>query len=189
MPNEILQKVGTQVRFCVSGSFNPVNAKSNLTIGTPTDVAITLASLASGSARQSAKADLGEKRPAAYAVMASVDFTGETPSDTGRIDFYWAPSTSVTTAQGNVAGNSGTDAVAPHETLSSSSLAEFVRLCQFVGSLTVHNDGTVHTGFIGIFTPSNRYGQLIVVNNSGDAFEDNDEENHVVFNPIVDEVQ
>ena len=189
MANEILQKVGTQIRFFLTAEFNPASAKSNLTIGTPTDVAITLNALASAAGRQSAKADLGEKRAAAYAVMASVDFTGETPSDTGRVDFYWAPSTSSTTAQGNVIGNDGTDAAAPSNALTDSTLAEFVRMCQFIGSLPVHNNGAVFTGFVGIFTPSSRSGQLVVVNSSGDAFEADDVENHVVFNPIVDEVQ
>ena len=42
----------------------------------------------------------------------------------------------------------------------------------------------MQNGIVGVFSPSSRYGQLIVVNNSGDAFEADDVEMHQVFNPI-----
>ena len=190
MANEILQKVGTQIRFCVAASFNPAAAGTNWTIGTPTDVAITLAELASTAARQSAKADLGATRAASFAVLAAVDFTGETPVQNSRVDFYWAPSTHATPATGNVGGQAGADAAFPDgSVLGSADLADLLKWCQFIGSLVTHNGASVQNGFVGVFSPASRYGSLVVVNNSGDAFENDDVENHVVFNPIVDEVQ
>ena len=41
MVAEILQKVGTQIRFTGSG-FSPVDDGTNFTIGTPTDVTLSL---------------------------------------------------------------------------------------------------------------------------------------------------
>lgn len=189
MANEILQKVGGQIRFFVTGSFSPADAGTNWTIGTPTDVALTLAGVASAAARQSAKADLGATRAARYEVLGCVDFTDETPLATGQIDYYWAPSTSGTAGNGNVAGNSGDDAACPDGALGSITLAEFLKQCLYIGSLFVHDGACVQNGFVGVFAPPGRYGQLIVVNNGGDAFENDDVEMHQVLNPIVDELQ
>lgn len=191
MPNEVLRKVGTpQIRFFVTGSFSPADAATNWTIGTPTDAVLTLSAVANGAGRQSTKVDLGATRPAAYEVLGCVDFTGETPSATGRVDYYWAPSTSSTQANGNVAGNSGIDGAAPDGALGSITLAEFLRQCDYIGSLFTHDGAVVQNGLVNPrWEPSSRYGQLVVVNNSGDVFEADDVEMHQVFNPITDEVQ
>jgi hypothetical protein len=189
MANEVLYKVGTQIRFCVSGSFSPADNGTNWSIGSPTNVTLTLASLAAATGRQSAKVDLGATRAPAYELLGCVDYTGETPAVGGTIDYYWAPSTSSTQGDGNVAGNSGADGACPDGALGSITLAEFLRVCMYIGSLTVHDGGVVQNGFVGVFSPSSRYGQLIVVNNSSDIFENDDVENHQVMNPIIPEVQ
>lgn len=190
MANEILQKVGPQIRFCVAGSYSPTATGTDFTIGTPTDVAITLSALADTAARQSIKTDLGATRARQYEVLAAVDFTGETPVLGDLVEFYWAPSTSTTQAQGNIAGNGGADAACPDGTaLGSILIAEFVAQCQYIGSLVVHDGAVVQNGFVGVFSPSSRYGQLIVKNESGDAFEASNVQMAVFFNPIVDEVQ
>ena len=190
MANEVLVKVGTQIRFFVTASFSPVDPATNWTIGTPTDVALTLSGVASAAARQSAKVDLGATRAQAYEVLGCVDYTALAPSATGRIDYYWAPSTSTTAANGNVAGNSGADAAAPDGALGTITLAEFLLQCQYIGSLFTHDGAVVQNGLISPrFSPSSRFGQLIVVNNGGAAFMADDVEMHQVFNPIVDEIQ
>lgn len=189
MANEVLVKVGTQIRFFVTGSFSPADNGTNHTIGTPTDVVLTLAGVADTEGRQSAKVDLGATRARTYEVLGCVDFTGETPTAGGTVDYYWAPSTSGTQANGNVAGNSGADADCPGGALGSITLAEFLDQCQPIGSLVVHDGAVVQNGLVGRFSPTGRYGQLIVVNNAGDAFEGDDVEMHQVMNPIVDEVQ
>ena len=190
MANEVLQKVGTQIAFGIAASFNPADDGTNFTDDlTNIDVAITLAALANAAGRQSAKCDLGATRARSYEVLAAVDFTDETPSASGRVDYYWAPSPNATAGNGNVAGNSGADAACPDGALGSITLAEFLLQCQFIGSLATHDGASVQCGLVGVFSPSSRYGQLIVVNNSGDAFENDDVEMHTVFNPIVDEVQ
>ena len=190
MANEFLFKESTQIRFFVTGSFSPADNGTNWTRGTPTDVALTLSAVANGAGRQSAKVDLGATRPRAYAVCGCVDFTGETPTAGNTVDYYWAPSTSSTAANGNVAGNSGGDAAAPDGALGSITLAEFLLQCDFIGSLIVHDGASVQNGLVNPYwVPPSRYGQLIVVNNSGDAFEADDVEAHQVFEPIVDELQ
>ena len=187
MPTEILVKSGTQIRFCVTGSFSPADNGTNWTSGSPTDVALTLNALANGAGRQSAKVDLGATRAAAFALLGCVDFTGETPTIGNRIDYYWAPSTSATAGDANVAGNSGADGAAPDGALGSITLGEFVAQCIYIGSLIVHDGASVQNGHIGFLHPPTRWGQLIVVNNSGDAFENDDVEAHQVLVPIIDE--
>lgn len=192
MPNEYLIDGSpslVQVRFFVSGSFSPADAGTNWTKGTPTDVALTLASLADGAGRQSAKVDLGATRAPMYAVFGCVDFTGETPTAGERIDYYWLPSTNATTGNGNVAGNSGNDAAAPDGALGSITLTEFKRMGQFIGSLRIHDGAVVQNGYVGTFSPAERWGQLLLINESGDAFEADDVEMHQVLNPIVPELQ
>jgi hypothetical protein len=153
-------------------------------------VVLTLSGVASAAGRQSDKVDLGATRAPAYEVLGCVDFTGETPSATGRIDYYWAPSTSGTQANGNVAGNSGADGAAPDGALGSITLAEFLKQCDFIGSLFTHDGAVVQNGLVNPrWSPSSRYGELVVVNNGGDNFEADDVEMHQVFNPIVEEIQ
>lgn len=190
MASEILQKQGaTAIRFCVAGSLVPADNGTNWSYGTPTDVALTLSGIASATGRQSLKVDLGATRAAAYSLFGTVDFTGETPSATGRVNYYWAPSTSTTQGDANVAGNSGADGTCPDGALGSITLAEFLKQCIFVGSLFTHDGAVVQNGFVGILCPPTRYGQLIVENVSGDNFEADDVEMHQLLVPITDEVQ
>jgi hypothetical protein len=189
MPNEVLVKAGTQIRFCVTADFSPADQGTNFTVGTPTDVALTLSAVASAAGRQSLKVDLGAARAARYAVLAAFDFTGETPSATGSVDLYWAPSGVSTQGNGNVAGNSGGDGAAPDGALGSITLTEFVKQCQRIGSLFTHDGAVVQNGYVGVFSPLERYGQMVVVNNAGDAFEADNVEMAVWMTPIVDEIQ
>lgn len=190
MANEVLQKVGGQFAFYVTGDYNPADAGTNFKIGTPTDVLLTLSAVADTAARQSSKADLGATRARAFECLMAVDFTDETPAAAGgRVDVYWAPSTSGTAATGNVAGNSGVDGAAPDGALGTITLAEFLAQCIQIGSLPTHDGASVQNGFVGILAAPGRYGQIIVVNESGDAFEADNVEMGVFLNPIVDEIQ
>ena len=189
MTSKVLNTVGTQVRFFITGSFSPADAATNWTIGSPTDVVLTLSGVANGAGRQSSKVDLTATRAPSYEVLGCVDFTEETPTVGLSVDYYWAPSTSTTAANGNVAGNSGVDGVAPDGALGSITLAGFLLQCIPIGSLVVHAGASVQNGYVGEFSPPGRYGQLIVVNNSGDAFEADDVEMHQVMNPIIPQGQ
>lgn len=189
MANPVLQKVGTQIAFYVSADYSPADQGTNFKIGSPTEATLTLSALADAAGRQSDKVDLGATRARAYECLMAVDFTGETPTAGERVGVYWAPSTSGTQGTGNVAGNSGADAAAPGGALGSITLAEFLDQCIFIGSLIVHDGAVVQNGFVGILAPPGRYGQIVVVNESGAAFEADNVEMGVFLNPIVDEVQ
>jgi len=197
MANEVLiqDAAGSSLSticFGVTASLDPASDATNWTddIGTDTcDVAITLAGVANGEARASAKADLGAVRAPEYALFGCVDFTEETPTQGGTVDYYWAPSTDATANQGNVGGTDGADADVPSNGLGSLTDDDFVKFCIFIGSLVCHDGASVQNGFVGVFRPPTRYGQLIVFNNSGDAFENDDVEMHQVMSPIVYEVQ
>lgn len=187
---DITIEVGTQFRFCVSGSFSPASAKSNFTIGSPTNVVLTPGALANAAGRQSDKADLGVNRAPRYNCGISLSFSGETPTAGERVDVFWAPSVSSTAAQGNIAGNSGVDAAAPGSALPTGlTLDEFLAQCIFIGSLITSDDATVQcaTG-IGILVPPTRYGQIVVVNRSGDAFANSAAEFAVYLDPMIDDV-
>jgi len=193
--NEVRRKYGTPICFCVSASLSPADPATDMRPegSSPTNLALTGNALASAAGRQSIKGDLWgglTTAPTGFILYGVVDFTGETPSATGRFDYYLAPSVHSTQANGNIAGNSGADAAAPDGALGSITLAEFLRQCVFIGSLPTHDGASVQNGTVtleGFALP--HYGQLILVNNSGDALENDDVENHQVLIPFVDEVQ
>jgi hypothetical protein len=58
-----------------------------------------------------------------------------------------------------------------------------------IGIVTAQATSTVQVLYFGRFRPPSRYGSLIVKNESGAAFHSDDVEMHVVFDPIIDEVQ
>lgn len=189
MATEILVKHNTQIRFCVSGDYSPADPGTDYTEGSPTNVTLTLAGVLNGAGRQSDKVDLGATRAGVYSVLATVDYTGETPALPFRVDVYWAPSSSGTAGTGNVAGNSGVDGAAPDGALGSITLGEFILQCVKVGELFVHDGGVVQNGYVGLLTPPTRYGQIVVVNNGGDAFEGDNVEMAIFMNPLVYEAQ
>lgn len=189
MANSILNKVGGQIRFFTEFSWGPSDNGTNWTIGTPTDVVLNMGALLDGEGSQSTKFDFGALRAQEYELLGCVDFTGEIPVAGGTIDYYFAPSTSTTQSNGNVAGNSGGAADAPNGALGGITLAEFLLQCVFIGSLIIHDGAVPQNGKVGRFSPSSRFGQLIVVNNSGGTTENITDEHHQVFNPVVSEVQ
>lgn len=187
MATEILQKVGTQIIFADHAGDYAAAAKTKIEVGTPTECQISLASVADGAGRESAKVDLGSTRAAQYSVMASFEFAA-TPSSGDLVELYWAPSPISTAANGNPHNIDGADAAAPSGI---GTLAELVKACQLIGVCVCTDDATtaVQTFYVGKFAPPERYGILIVKNESGAAFHSDDVECHVVFNPIVDESQ
>lgn len=191
--NEVLLKQGTPIIFGDDVNLNPLDNANNLTddVGTDTaDCDLDHTALANGAAHQSLKCSLGSTWATTFSVMATVDFTGETPTAGNSIDYYWCPSTNATQASGNVAGNSGANAaVCDGCTMTGITDAEFVKLCMYIGSFVHTDDNDVATAFIAYFRAPMQYGQLVVFNNSGDAFEADNVEAHVAFYPLVVEIQ
>lgn len=170
-----------------AGDFAPTAARS-LEVGTPTDCQLSLTGVATAAARQSAKVDLGAKRALRYAVRATIEFAA-TPTAGNVLELYWAPSGSATAANANSGGASGADAA---YTGDSSNLAAAVKQLELIGILICTEVATaegIQTSECGIFVPTERYGSLVVYNKSGAAIHSDDQECHVVFDPIVDEIQ
>ena len=169
-----------------AGDFSPT-AANDLQFSTPTTCQLSLVDVADGAARQSAKVDLGTKRAQAYKVRAAFELAA-TPTAGDVIELYWAPSSSSTAATGNAANVSGSDAAYSGY---SSNLAQSVKQLDFIGGFvcTVQATGTIQVAEVAVFSPTERYGSLVVKDESGAAFHSDDVECHVVFDPIVPEVQ
>jgi len=183
---DVTHKVGTQLVFGDhAGDFVGGAAKSSLEVA-GTDVQIAVASVADTAGRESAKFDFGANRAPAYSIMASFEFAA-TPTTGEVVELYLAPSPISTAANGNPMNIDGADAAAPSGI---GTLAELVLASMYIGSFVCTNDATasVQTAFCGQFSPPERYGILIVKNESGAAFHSDDVECHVVFNPIIPNV-
>ena len=169
-----------------ANDFSPA-AASDLQFSTPTTSQIQLASVANGAARQSVKVDLGTERAQAYKVRAAFEMAA-TPTTGLLIEIYWAPSSSSTAANGNAGGVSGADAAYAGY---SANLDESVKQLDYIGSFvtTVQATAVVQIAEIGTLEPTERYGSLVVKNESDAAFHSDDVECHVVFDPIVVESQ
>ena len=146
-----------------------------------------LTSLADSAYRQSAKADLGAVRAPAYKVRAAFEFDAA-PTDGDVVSLYWAPSHQSAVASGNPGNVSGVDSA---YTGYSSNADSAVKQLDFIGNFicTVQIATTVQVAEVGILVPSERYGCLVVRNESGQAFEGDAVESHVVFDPVYIEVQ
>lgn len=191
MANKILltEMDDTPPQICFADfatDFGPT-AANDLRKGTDTQVQIILAALADTAARQSAKVDLGANWAQQYHVRAAFELAA-TPTSGDVIELYWAPSSSGTAGTGNAAGITGADAAYAGY---SSNLAASVRQLIFIGVFvcTVQVTATVQVAEIGVFNPPERYGSLVVKNESAAAFHSDDVECHVVFDPLIPELQ
>ena len=183
LPDTSVLQVGTQISFADhAGDFAPA-ASATLEQGTPTDVQLSLASVADAAARQSAKVDLGASRAPFYDVMAVFEFAA-TPVAGDVVELYWAPSPSATAGNANPGNVTGADAAF---TGTPSTLAVAVAELQHIGNFKCTEDPTavLQTAYIGSFCPTQRYGTLVVKNESAAAFHSDDVECHVVLTPII----
>jgi len=186
--NNILLKQGaTQILFADHATdfgAAPATAANSLIVGTPTDVQIDLTGVAAtGGARESAKVDLGATRAELYELMACIEFESA-PADGGNVFFYWAPSPSSAAATGNPGGATGSDAAY------TDSVGKLGQL-ELIGTLTTRNT-VLNIGLVDVFTPSNRYGSLIIVNQASTALRSTAtamDETHAVLSPVVTEIQ
>lgn len=151
------------------------------------DVQLSFASLADGAAQQSAKFDLGTDYAKAYRIRCAFELAA-TPTAGEQIELYFGESQSGTAATANPANLTGSDAAYAGY---SSNLAASVAQLNLAGIFicTAQATATVQVGLAGIWYPTNRYGMLVVKNESGAAFHSDDVECHIVLDPVVDEGQ
>ena len=143
-------------------------------------------SVTTQTARQSTKCDLGATHAMSYAVTASFEFatapvTGET------VDLYWSPSHSGTAGKGNMGSTTGVDGVYAG---GAATLAEGLKNLMFIGSLVCSADATtyIQTGFVAVFSPPDRYGNLVAHNNTADDYHSDGIEIAVSFEPIIPDI-
>lgn len=182
MANEVLHKNGTPVVWADTTDYSSAGS------GYTRTHQIDLTSLANGAAQQGAKADLGATRARQYFVHVGLEVDAA-PTAGVSIHFYWSASASATAGTGNGAGASGADGA-----YKAGEEVEWLRQAIYLGSLVLTADAatTVQRGCINPdlpFTPPERYGQVIVLNSSGQALEGDAVEMYVALVPIVDEVQ
>lgn len=184
MPTTILQQTGTAIILADTTDHAPA-AGNNL--GTRTDQ-IDLTSLAAGALRQSAKIDFGLDHAAQWGMRAAVEFS-VAPAAGETVNFYMAYSHSATAGTGNDGNCSGSDAAYNGYGAAAADGIEAVKLLQRVGSLVLTADADIQIGYVGTFMPQERYGMLVVFNNSGQAFIADAVEMSVRLAPIEDELQ
>jgi hypothetical protein len=163
---DILAKQGTVLQIKNSGG----------------DAAITLASLANGAARQSAKLDLGANFSARYAAFLDCEFAvAPTPGE--RVELWLGWSWTATAGDDNPGGLSGTDAA-----YKATEEDEWKKQLDFAGSLiaTADASGIVQRQNVGVVEPKGRYVSALVVNKSGQAFHTTEANLRIVLVPITD---
>ncbi|KKK76674.1 hypothetical protein LCGC14_2861260 [marine sediment metagenome] len=188
MANEIKTKTGAQFTFADhAADFVGGAAKTSLEQAGSTDVQLDTTSLADTAGRESAQVDLGATRARVYSFIATMEFAA-TPTTGETVDFYWAPSPDATATDGNPMSIDGADAAAPSGI---GTLAELKAACDFIGKAIITNDPTaaVQTAVIGRYSPPERYGILLVVNESAAAFHSDAVETHISMVEILQEVQ
>jgi len=178
MANEIKMKLGTPLTWADVAD-NPSNLPWDENYDMP------LGGLANAGAAQGAKGDLGELRARNYAVRVGVELDIDL-SAAGTVDVYWSASSHPQSGKGNTGGASG---LAEAYTVSAICLLEHLQLIGVLPMPATCDDDIVYQGIAGIFTPSERYGMPILVNNSTQAFQANGSRIYVSIVPMIDEVQ
>lgn len=183
MPSDLSLTVGTQILFNVAGSYAPATL-NDLELGTATDVAFDLTTVATTAAEASTKADLGATRAPEYAVHACIEMA-VAPTTGTTFDFYWAPSVNATAGAGNPGFVSGTTGA---YTGTPATLAEGLAQLQYIGSMVMTADATttIQMAYVGVFSSPTRYGMLVAHNNgTGQSTHSDVVEQAVSFTPII----
>ena len=143
-------------------------------------------SVTSQTARQSTKCTLPATRAPSYLVTASFEFA-TAPAVGDTVDLYWAPSHSATAGKGNMGSTTGVDGVYAG---GAAELAEGLKQLMFIGSLVCSADATtfIQTGYVGTFSPPDRYGNLVAHNNTSDDYHSDGIETAVSFEPIIPDI-
>jgi hypothetical protein len=164
--------------------------------GTP--IVVTFTSLAScvttttNGAAQSAKMDLGATRAQQMVVRLQTQFTAA-PTAGGTLEVYVGFSSQSTATSGNVAGLTGSDAL---YTGQSNNAGDAKRQLTFVGvmvvaavSSTTTSASVVQVADVGSFVPTDRYCQVVVVDNTSQNMATYSAWHVCTIYPVVDEVQ
>lgn len=195
VPNKLLytEMDGTpkQIVFADhAGDFSPAAANDlrKTTDGSmELDVQLSLASVANGGFRQSAKFDFGENWAQEYQARGAFEIAA-TPTAGRTVNAFLAYSHSATAGTGNSGNASGSDAA--YTGYSSNGAASVLQLHQISAFVvTAQATSTVQVIEGWRFTPIGRYACLVVHDDTAAALHSDDVEMHIVLNPVVTEVQ
>lgn len=180
---DITLEMGTPICWADTTDYNSTNS------GITRTHQLDLTSLADGAARQGAKADLGTNRAPSYAVKACIEMAAA-PTARTVIEFYWSSSFSATAGTGNDGGSSvtGADAAWAPGGGAEADIDEFKLQLQMIGILSLSADAqpTYQVAMINPdFAPATRYGQPIIKNDGGWAFDADAIQMYVALIPIV----
>ncbi len=178
-----------QISFATHGNYAPA-AANTIELGSPTttlvELEMALLNLGDNAARQSAKADLGVVRAARYLVTVCIEYQLASPTTGTPVRLYWGASGQSTPLNGNPGYLTGSDAVYDG---GPATLEEGLFQLQPIGVLIVSADQEFQIADVGIFSPTHRYGSLVVVNRTGVVICDTDSnDSAVVLTPIVDDI-
>lgn len=177
-----------QISFATHASYAP-DTNNVIEIGTPTEVEMSLLDLGDGLAVQSTKADLGggtTVRASRYVVTVCFEYQVAAPTTGTKVELYWSASGQSGAAVGNPGYATGADGAYDG---GPATLSEGLDQLDFIGVFKVSADQEFQIGDAGVFSPTHRYGSLIVRNLTGQKIADTDIiETAVVFTPIVDDI-
>jgi hypothetical protein len=145
----------------------------------------TPTSLANGSARETAKIDLGATQPAAGWTVALETKGVSAPTANLTSDVYWNASDSATAGTDNRGDAAGVDQAYP----ASGTLAEKLRQLTYIGSLVHSSTTTAQKQDVGVLVPTSRYGSFVVRNASGVAYSGTATDHILTLTPRIDESQ
>ncbi len=186
--NEVQQKVTTEYSF-QSSVYIPTGL-SDMSSGTPSVVDFTCDEGGTGLADQAAvnsdQVDLGVNHPTLFTVAATLEwFAAVTAGKT--VDFYWSASSEAGATEGNPGESDGVDGLYAPTGFTDD---EGVKQMTYIGSHINNGNQDTQTAFIAVFSPFQRYGQLVMFNNSGATLCGTDDiESSVLMTGIVNEIQ
>ena len=176
-----------------SGVYVPTG-NNDLSSGTPTVVDFTLdeggTGLADTAAINSDQVDLGTILPLWIDVSAALEWFAAVTGG-NALQFYWAASANSGVGIGNPGGVDGIDGLYTGAGDGGKDEEGVVNMIPIVSFITeTHTAGHVQIADVGGFKPKRRFGQLIVVNNSGTLLCGTDDiESSVLFYGTMPQIQ
>ncbi len=175
-----------QISFATHASYVATTNNVIELAATKTEVEMSLLDFADAAAVQSTKADLGAVRASRYVLTCCLEYQVASPTTGTFVKFYWAASGQAGAAVGNPGYATGADGA---YTGTPATLAEGLDQLAYIGGFRVSADQEFQIGDVGVFSPTHRYGSLIVKNETGQKIADTDIiETAVVLTPIVDDI-
>lgn len=169
-----------------SGSYSPT-AINKIDLASNTVGDLTLSSILNGAAVNSDQIDLGTSHAEEYSLKGALEWFAAVSAG-GDVSCYWSPSNNSVVTDGNPGKPDGVDGAYTGD--GGGTVAESVKQMQFIGAFITTDLQGVQIAEIGKFKPKGRFGQLIVVNNSGTTVCGTDDiESAIVMEAVVPDIQ